>query len=177
MEYHDGYEDMDDGQEDMPDDQESLNFDDNPEWANLPKLDKMRKIRRDILKTINDLREKNEVPGLYIDSFANKSANDYANYCLSNEENDEYLKGSCTEFHVQGVPKALIGLAYLEEEEDHQGTLPDNLMDAHGLLLELQEDMTHLINPQYTHIGIGFAFDKTQVRVVEILTTKHMMVN
>jgi hypothetical protein len=38
-------------------DDESLNFDDNPEFAHLPKLDKMRKIRRQIMKTINDVRE------------------------------------------------------------------------------------------------------------------------
>jgi len=45
----DGY-----GQEEEAD---SLNFENNPDYQNLPKLDKMRKIRREILKTINDVRE------------------------------------------------------------------------------------------------------------------------
>jgi hypothetical protein len=35
------------------------------------------------------------------------------------------------------------------------------MMDAHGLLLELEYECGQLANPEYTHIGIGFAFDKT----------------
>jgi hypothetical protein len=34
-----------------------MNFDENPAFANMPPLDKMRKIRRDIIKSINDYRE------------------------------------------------------------------------------------------------------------------------
>lgn len=49
-------------------------------------------------------------------------------------------------------------------------------MDAHGLLLELEEELGHLTNAAFTHIGIGFAKDKTQVKVVEFLMTKPLMV-
>jgi hypothetical protein len=55
----------------------------------------------------------------------------------------------------------LVGFAILEEDEDHQGTLYENMMDAHGLLLELEEELGHLTNAEFTHIGIGFAWDKT----------------
>jgi len=50
-------------------------------------------------------------------------------------------------------------------------------MDAHGLLLELEQELGMLVNQEYTHIGIGFAFDKTQVKVVELLSTKPIMIN
>ena len=48
-------------------DDESLNFDENPDFAHMPKLDRMRKIRRDILRTINDLREAHGAPRINID--------------------------------------------------------------------------------------------------------------
>ena len=40
----------------------------------MPPLDKMRKFRRDIIKSINDYRSMNKVPGVYIDILANKAA-------------------------------------------------------------------------------------------------------
>lgn len=160
-------------------DGESLNFDDNPEFANLPKLDRMRKIRRDILRTINDVREKVRSGTIHIDTFANKAANEYAEYLLRNPENEQQMKKICNDFHVTGVGDfvAVVGFAVLEEEEDQQGTLADNMMDAHGLVMELEEELSHLMNDRFTHIGIGFAFDKTQVKVVELLSQKHIMVN
>jgi hypothetical protein len=48
---------MDNYQEYGDEDDESINFDNDPNFAHMPKLDKMRKYRRDILRTINDLRE------------------------------------------------------------------------------------------------------------------------
>jgi hypothetical protein len=48
---------MEMGEYDDEGDEESINFDENPEYAHMPKLDRMRKIRRDILRTINDVRE------------------------------------------------------------------------------------------------------------------------
>jgi hypothetical protein len=43
----------------------SINFDENPEYAKMPPLDKMRKIRREILKTINDMRNVYGAPYIY----------------------------------------------------------------------------------------------------------------
>ena len=33
-------------------------------------------------------------------------------------------------------------------------------MDAHGLLLELEYELKILADPEKTHIGIGFAYNK-----------------
>ena len=55
----------------------------------MPKLDRMRKIRRDILRTINDLREAHGAPRINIDPCGNKAANDYANYLMQNQEDEE----------------------------------------------------------------------------------------
>lgn len=50
-------------------------------------------------------------------------------------------------------------------------------MDAHGLLLELEYELGVLSDPQNTHIGIGFAFNQEQVKVVEFVSEKPIMVN
>lgn len=69
-----------------------------------------------------------------------------------------------------------MGLAFLEEE-DHSVTLHDQMVDAHGLLLELDEEISVLTDPGNTHIGIGFAFTKEQVRVVELVGRKNFIID
>jgi hypothetical protein len=101
------------------DEEMSINFDENPEYANMPPLDKMRKIRRAILKTINDMREAHNVPSIYIDVMANKAANEYANYLLMNAEDKAKADDLCKANHVSGNIIPLVGFAILEEDEDH----------------------------------------------------------
>jgi hypothetical protein len=50
-------------------------------------------------------------------------------------------------------------------------------MDAHGLLCELMEELEKLLDPKVTHIGVGFAWSKSQVKVVEFLSIKPLMIN
>jgi hypothetical protein len=33
-------------------------------------------------------------------------------------------------------------------------------MDAHGLLCELDDDRDKLMHPKFTHVGIGFAWNR-----------------
>lgn len=174
-----GMMDMDDQQmmDEYDEEEQSINFDENPEYQNMPPLDKMRKIRRAIMKTINDMREAHEVPGIYGDVMANKAATEYANYLLLNPEDPEKVEELCKANHVSGKVIPLMGFAILEEDEDHQGTLNEQLMDAHGLLLELEYELGVLADAKNTHIGIGFAFNKEQVKVVEFVTEKPIMIN
>ena len=50
-------------------------------------------------------------------------------------------------------------------------------MDAHGLLLELEYELKVLADPLNTHIGIGFAMDRNQVKVVELVSKKPVKVD
>ena len=50
-------------------------------------------------------------------------------------------------------------------------------MDAHGLLLELQHELGLLTAKNITHVGIGFAENSHEVKVVEFLTEKSVMVS
>ena len=170
-------DDMDDDGRGFGED-ESLNFDDNPEFAHMSPLDRMRKIRRAIIKTINDLREGAGSANICIDPNANRAASEYAMYLLENElENQDKLVEICKNNHVVGDVIPLVGYALLEEEEDHQGTLHDQMLDAHGLLLELEETSQVLQDKANNHIGIGFAFSKTNVKVVELVAEKALSVN
>lgn len=46
------------------------------------------------------------------------------------------------------------------------------MLDAHGLLLELEETSAILADKANTHVGIGFAFSKEKVKVVELVGEK-----
>lgn len=48
----------------------------------MPPLDRMRKIRRDVIRSINDYRDRENIPGLYMDILANRVANEYAEFLL-----------------------------------------------------------------------------------------------
>jgi len=54
----------------------------------MPPLDRMRKIRRAILQTINDMRTAHGSEPINIDVMGNKAANDYASYLLTGNEDE-----------------------------------------------------------------------------------------
>ena len=57
-------------------DDDSLNFEQDPQFAHLPPLDKMRKVRREVIKTCNDYRAKFGHQSVYTDTFTNLFRND-----------------------------------------------------------------------------------------------------
>ena len=75
----------------------------------------------------------------------------------------------------------LVGMSLLEEEEEdgdhHNRVLHGEFMDAHGVLCELQDDLERMIDPKYTHVGIGFAWNKEKVLVVEFYSIKTVMIS
>lgn len=114
-----------------------------PQFAHMPPIDRMHKIRRNILQTIQDVRVNLGAPAplLSVDSMAVKAANDYASYLLNGAEDEDKLDEICKSYNVEGKMIPLVGFAVLEEDEDHQGTIQEQLMDAHGLLLELEYEL------------------------------------
>ena len=146
----------------------------------MPPLDKMRKVRREIIRTINDIRAKFNNASLHQDPLTNAVANEYAEYLLQNDDavNEEVFKSINEKHLLQDQCKLLQGIAYLEEDiVSKDVTKKDEYMDAHGLLLELQEEMGELTSKQYTHIGIGFAHNTQKVKVVELLTSKPLHIS
>lgn len=127
----------------------------------MPPLDRMRKIRRDIIRSINDYREGQQTPGIYQDLLANKAAAEYAEYLLENEEDNNVVNEILQRHMIVGPVIPLIGYSYLEEDDVDDRVLHHEFMDAHGLLCELGEELEKLLDPKVTHIGVGFAWNKT----------------
>ena len=102
-----------------------MNFDNMQEYAHMPALDRMRKIRRTIMKTINDIRANMKAPPIMADPHANKAANEYALWLLQNPEDPEKVNEICKAQNVAAVAPekqtALVGFAMLEEEDQQVG--------------------------------------------------------
>jgi hypothetical protein len=73
-------------------DEDSFGFDQDPQYADYPALDPRRKVRREILRTINELRDKFEKPNVNVDQLTNKAADAYAEHLLRGEESEDVLK-------------------------------------------------------------------------------------
>jgi hypothetical protein len=65
------------------------------------------------------MREAHNAPSIYTDVMANRAASEYAQYLLSNGEDDEKAKEFCTNNHITATVHPLVGFAILEEDEDH----------------------------------------------------------
>ena len=100
----------------------------------------MRKVRREIVRTINEIRAKFGNNNIFADALTNNAANEYAEYLLTSDdqENPDLFKTILEKHSVVGEQKFLQGIAYLEEDVvSKDPTKKDEFMDAHGLLLEL----------------------------------------
>lgn len=139
----------------------------------------MRKVRREVLKTINDFRRHANLGSIYTDQFTNQAANEYARFLLTEEANDDSLQQICENYNIVGEgQKVIIGFAYLDDDNSsNDNTKQAEFLDAHGLLLELQEDLAVLMDPKFTHVGVGFAADKNMVKIVELLSSRPLMVS
>ena len=126
----------------------------------MPPLDRMRKIRRDIVKSINDFRERAGANFVYPDTLSNRAATEYAEYLLENAESKDALNQICERNLIVGSVVPLVGHAYLEEEDNEDKVLYNEFMDAHGLLCELEDEIEKFTGKEVTHIGVGFAWNK-----------------
>ena len=107
----------------------------------------------------------------------NKAADAYAEYLLREEESTEVLKQICEEHGVVGDHIAVIGHAYLDEDDmPKDKIMMHEYMDAHGLLLELQAEREKLISDKLTHVCIGFASNNKVVKVIELLSERALTV-
>lgn len=146
----------------------------------MPPLDKMRKFRRDIVKSINDYRQMNKVPGVMVDILANRAASDYAEYLLTGEENEQAMTEILNKHMFVGQVTTLVGMSLLEEDEedgDAHRVLHGEFMDAHGVLCEFQNDLERMIDGKYTHVGVGFAWNQEKVLVVEFYSIKPVTIS
>ena len=94
-------------------------------------------------------------------------ANTYAEHVLLQGQDDAILKELLEVNDAIGADNTLankyvclIGEAYYDAETGDEKELADAFMDAHGLLFELEEELTAILNPDNTHIAVGFAYNQ-----------------
>ena len=95
-----------------------------------------------------------------MDFLTNKAATEYAEYLLENEEDASVITEILNKHMIVGTVIPLVGLSYLEEDDGDDHNYHNEYMDAHGLLCELEDELTKLMDPKITHIGVGFACNK-----------------
>ena len=142
----------------------------------------MRKVRREIVKTINDFRAGFGRSKIYIDPKTSEAAYEYANYLLKerawDNPDENVLEELCQHYKLIPKQKAIVGYSHLDDDTAGGDiTKMAEFMDAHGLLLEMQTEMEQLSDPAATHIGVGFAEDSTKVLVVELLAESSLVVS
>ena len=142
----------------------------------------MRKVRREIVKTINDFRAGFGRSKIYIDPKTSEAAYEYANYLLKerawDNPDENVLEELCQHYKLIPKQKAIVGYSHLDDDTAGGDiTKMAEFMDAHGLLLEMQAEMEQLSDPAATHIGVGFAEDSTKVLVVELLAESSLVVS
>ena len=64
----------------------------------------------------------------------------------------------------------LIGEAFYDSDTGDEKELQEAFMDAHGLLFELEEELTTILDPKNTHVAIGFAWSSNQVKVIQLFS-------
>lgn len=130
----------------------------------MPPLDRMRKIRRDIVRSINDYREQFSSNLVFTDIISNRVATEYAEFLLDNDEDPLHLQQICDKHLLVGNVVPLVGFAYLEDEDvggnGEDKILYHEFMDAHGLLCELEDELNKFTAKEVTHVGVGFAWNK-----------------
>ena len=83
----------------------SFDFEQDPQFAHLPRLDSMRKVRREVIKTINEYRKHANLGSIYTDHFTNQAANQYAQFLLEEEHNEDILGQMCESFEIAALDK------------------------------------------------------------------------
>ncbi len=170
--------------EEEEEESEKLDFENDPNFAHLPPLDRLRKSRRDILRSINEIRQGRKLTVVHTDHTMIWVASEYAEHILQSGGQDEtILEELIDKYDAVGAEgtnakeyTCLVGEAFYDAETGDEKELAEAFMDAHGLLFELEEELTALLRKDITHVGIGFAYSQNMVRVVEILGKKEIKI-
>ena len=117
----------------------------------------MRKVRREIVKTINDYRSRFQRPQIYLDANTNAAAYEYAKYLLKERAWDNpdegVLEELCQAFKLIPKQKAIVGFSHLDDDAaSGDPTKMAEFMDAHGLLLEMQSVRTRVHYDDRRHL-------------------------
>ena len=144
-----------------------------------------RKIRYRLFKFINRMRAECHMNPYDIDILANNLAMLYADYLLSNPENETELKNMANALNI----KAEFKVSSLDSFIDSDGGRPDinpmkkymefaaEFYDVQATLIEFEEHCDNILSNTYNKVGIGIALNDMKVVVVDVFLRREVTVD
>ena len=144
-----------------------------------------RKIRYRLFKFINRMRDECHMAPYDIDLLANNLAMLYADYLLTNKENEEELKNMANALNI----KAEFKVSSLDSFIDSDNARPDinqmkkymefadEFYDVQATLIEFEEHCDNILSNTYNKVGIGIALNDMKVVVVDVFLRREVTVD
>ena len=144
-----------------------------------------RKIRYRLFKFINKMRSDFHLPSYNLDLLANNLAMLYANYLLTNSENQEELNQMAkilnikSDFKVSSLDSfidsdsANVSKSEMAKYMEHA----NDFYDVQATLVEFNEHSDNILSNYFNSIGIGIAFNNMKVVVVNIFLKRDVIID
>ena len=144
-----------------------------------------RKIRYRLFKFINRMRAECHISPYNIDLIANNLAMLYADYLLSNKENEEELNNMAKALNFRGEFKVSSLDSFIDSDGGKPDTtamakymeFADDFYDVQATLIEFEEHCDNILSENFNKVGIGMALNDMKVVVVNIFCKREVTVD
>ena len=144
-----------------------------------------RKIRYRLFKFINRMRDECHMVPYDIDLLANNLAMLYANYLLTNPENEDELKTMANALNIKADYKVSTLDSFIDSDNAHPDNnqmkkymeFADEFYDVQATLIEFEQHCDNILSNRYNKVGIGMALNDMKVVVVDVFLRREVTVD
>ena len=144
-----------------------------------------RKIRYRLFKFINRMRDECHMVPYDIDLLANNLAMLYANYLLTNPENEDELKTMANALNIKADYKVSTLDSFIDSDNAHPDNnqmkkymeFADEFYDVQATLIEFEQHCDNILSNRYNKVGIGIALNDMKVVVVDVFLRREVTVD
>ena len=144
-----------------------------------------RKIRYRLFKFINRMRDECHMVPYDIDLLANNLAMLYANYLLTNPENEDELKTMANALNIKADYKVSTLDSFIDSDNAHPDNnqmkkymeFADEFYDVQATLIEFEQHCDNILSNRYNKVGIGMALNDMKVVVVDVFLRREVTID
>ena len=144
-----------------------------------------RKIRYRLFKFINRMRDECHMIPYGIDLLANNLAMLYANYLLTNPENEDELKTMANALNIKADYKVSTLDSFIDSDNAHPDNnqmkkymeFADEFYDVQATLIEFEQHCDNILSNRYNKVGIGMALNDMKVVVVDVFLRREVTID
>ena len=144
-----------------------------------------RKIRYRLFKFINRMRDECHMIPYDIDLLANNLAMLYANYLLTNPENEDELKTMANALNIKADYKVSTLDSFIDSDNAHPDNnqmkkymeFADEFYDVQATLIEFEQHCDNILSNRYNKVGIGIALNDMKVVVVDVFLRREVTID